>query len=631
MKPLLVSLLPRPPHSVARRSRDPELPPPGRAGPRVPGAGPDPRRPGATVRRRVARRGRRRSGSGRPRAVSAESRPPWEASSRAERTRSGCTALQGLPGDFARSSPPRPPRWIVAHSYHVARAALRANRFRSGSTFTTSTRRSGERTQADGVLARGSAGLPGSRRAGSSLSRAFWREPRPGSPACPRAMRRRFEGSAAGPSRSWFPTASTSRSMRSVRMRRRMKSSSSSATSPGRRTRTASTWFLSEVWPHVRRATALGPRRDRRPLGSAGPRAARIRSAGHSIRRRGGRCADALAFGRGGRRAAARRRRDAPEDPRGRRDGRAGRVDVRRRGGARVRRRDARSCGARTPRRFARAVATLLGDPAAARRQAAAARARVEKEYGWGPIGESFARALAGARPAAMTTLAAVLAFGFAWSLPLVLRRVSAARALDGIPPPRIGGRRRPARPARAPSRSSSPRRTRRTSSRGRVENLLAQAGSPAFRTASRSAATDAGIGPRNARAAWPSGGTVSVVRVPDAARKGGGSQRSRRGFDGGHPGLHRRQHAVRAGRRGARSSRPFGTRGSARPAGGSSSKRRPEPRGRPRATTGTARRGSRRPRGSSARVWGPTAASTRPSGPWSRRCLRTRRPWTTS
>ncbi len=50
---------------------------------------------------------------------------------------------------------------------------------------------------------------------------------------------------------------------------------------------------------------------------------------------------------------------------------------------------------------FARAIVTLLGDPGAARRQASEARSRVEKEYGWGPIGERFARALAGARPAA--------------------------------------------------------------------------------------------------------------------------------------------------------------------------------------------------------------------------------------
>ena len=48
---------------------------------------------------------------------------------------------------------------------------------------------------------------------------------------------------------------------------------------------------------------------------------------------------------------------------------------------------------------FADAVVSLLADRVAAGRQAAAARARVEAQYGWGPIGEAFARALAsGAR-----------------------------------------------------------------------------------------------------------------------------------------------------------------------------------------------------------------------------------------
>ena len=44
---------------------------------------------------------------------------------------------------------------------------------------------------------------------------------------------------------------------------------------------------------------------------------------------------------------------------------------------------------------FAHALVTLLSDPGAARRQAAAARARVEARYGWGPIGKTFASALA--------------------------------------------------------------------------------------------------------------------------------------------------------------------------------------------------------------------------------------------
>ena len=44
---------------------------------------------------------------------------------------------------------------------------------------------------------------------------------------------------------------------------------------------------------------------------------------------------------------------------------------------------------------FADAVVSLLADRVAAGRQAAAARARVEAQYGWGPIGEALARALA--------------------------------------------------------------------------------------------------------------------------------------------------------------------------------------------------------------------------------------------
>jgi glycosyltransferase involved in cell wall biosynthesis len=48
------------------------------------------------------------------------------------------------------------------------------------------------------------------------------------------------------------------------------------------------------------------------------------------------------------------------------------------------------------PEAFADAVARLLADPAAARSQAAAARARVEALYDWKRIGPRFARALAG-------------------------------------------------------------------------------------------------------------------------------------------------------------------------------------------------------------------------------------------
>ncbi|MGH9399810.1 MAG: glycosyltransferase [Thermoanaerobaculia bacterium] len=51
------------------------------------------------------------------------------------------------------------------------------------------------------------------------------------------------------------------------------------------------------------------------------------------------------------------------------------------------------------PEQFARAVAGLLADPDARRRQAAAARSRVEREYGWRSISERFAALLASRLP----------------------------------------------------------------------------------------------------------------------------------------------------------------------------------------------------------------------------------------
>ena len=54
-----------------------------------------------------------------------------------------------------------------------------------------------------------------------------------------------------------------------------------------------------------------------------------------------------------------------------------------------------------SPAEFADAVAGLLGDEGAGRRQAAAARARVEREYGWGAIGERFAAELGRRTPGA--------------------------------------------------------------------------------------------------------------------------------------------------------------------------------------------------------------------------------------
>jgi glycosyltransferase involved in cell wall biosynthesis len=47
------------------------------------------------------------------------------------------------------------------------------------------------------------------------------------------------------------------------------------------------------------------------------------------------------------------------------------------------------------PLAFAEAVAALLADAGSRQRMAAAARRRVEKDYGWGPIGETFAEVVA--------------------------------------------------------------------------------------------------------------------------------------------------------------------------------------------------------------------------------------------
>jgi glycosyltransferase involved in cell wall biosynthesis len=51
------------------------------------------------------------------------------------------------------------------------------------------------------------------------------------------------------------------------------------------------------------------------------------------------------------------------------------------------------------PGEMASEIARLLADPEARRRQAAAARARVEREHGWERIAAAFARELARRRP----------------------------------------------------------------------------------------------------------------------------------------------------------------------------------------------------------------------------------------
>ncbi len=142
-------------------------------------------------------------------------------------------------------------------------------------------------------------------------------------------------------------------------------------------------WFLRER--SGRAFDGVGHRRGSRSSARSAP-ADLARLAGPDVRLlgEGGDTRAALGARGGGGRAAAGRGRHAAEDPRGRRVRRAGRLDVDRCRGARSVP-TARSSAAMTRTAFADAVAGLLGDPGAARRQAAAARARVEALYGLGP------------------------------------------------------------------------------------------------------------------------------------------------------------------------------------------------------------------------------------------------------
>jgi polysaccharide biosynthesis protein PslH len=289
-----------------------------------------------------------------------------------------------------------PPRWIVAHSYHVAWAALRATRplwidfhnvdseiwLRTQATAASPWLRWFARFQAgrvvalEGVLAQAAAGIScvsprdatalrtlGARGEplvvpnGVDLSRhAFRPEP----PANETVV---FVGDL-----SWPPNADGVR------------------------------WFLSEVWPRVR---AQRPSARAEIVG---------RSAPPALERLGG--PDVRFAGEGGDARTHWLRAAVAVVP------------LRAGGGTRLKILEAAATGvpvvstsvgaeglaladeSEILRRddadaFARATVNLLGDRPAARRQAEAARARVEKEYGWGPIGEAFVRALADARPAA--------------------------------------------------------------------------------------------------------------------------------------------------------------------------------------------------------------------------------------
>ncbi len=290
-----------------------------------------------------------------------------------------------------------PPRWIVAHSYHVARAALRAtvplwidfhnldSEIWKRTRATTSSPwlgwfaglQAGRVIALEGVLAQAAAGMSCvSPRDATSLQTLGARTDPLMVPNGVDLAKHSFRSDAPTNEMvlfigdlSWPPNAD------------------------------GVTWFLSEVWPHVRR---LRPSARAEVVG---------RSAPPVLERLGFGAPDIRFAGEGG-------------------DARThwlsaavAVVPLRAGGGTRLKILEAAATGVpvvstsvgaeglafadeteilrrEDAESFARAIVTLLGDRGAARRQAGAARARVEKEYGWGPIGERFARALGGARPA---------------------------------------------------------------------------------------------------------------------------------------------------------------------------------------------------------------------------------------
>jgi glycosyltransferase involved in cell wall biosynthesis len=282
------------------------------------------------------------------------------------------------------------PRWVVAHSYHVGLSAVRAGEpfwidchnldseiwKRTAETAPSSSVRWFARLQQsrvfgiEGTLARMASGLSCVSERDAAALRAFG--PRTEPLVVPNGVDLAKHAFRAEPPAnetvvfvgdlSWPPNADGVR------------------------------WFLSEVWPHVRR---LRPSARAGIVGRSAPPA--LERLGAQDIRFAGEGGDARAHWLGAAVAV---------------------VPLRAGGGTRLKILEAAATGVPVvstsvgaeglafadeteilrrddAESFARAIATLLGDPDAARRQARAARTRVEAQYGWEPIGRAFARALA--------------------------------------------------------------------------------------------------------------------------------------------------------------------------------------------------------------------------------------------
>ncbi len=146
-------------------------------------------------------------------------------------------------------------------------------------------------------------------------------------------------------------------------------------------------WFCARVWPALRR---LRPSARLEVLGRGDvPLEATAAGDGDLVPRRRRRHAPSLESGGRRGRAAPCRRRDAAEDPGGGRVRRPGRLDSDRRRGTGSRP-GSEILLAQAAEEFADAVARLLADPGARRAQAAAARRRVERIADWRQIGAPF-------------------------------------------------------------------------------------------------------------------------------------------------------------------------------------------------------------------------------------------------
>ena len=195
------------------------------------------------------------------------------------------------------------------------------------------------------------------------------------------------------------------------------------------------------------------------------------------------------------------------------------------------------------PERFAEAVALLLADPEARRRQAAAARARVDREYGWRAISARFAGLLARQTADQMTALAlalaaVALALG-AWSYglyPPLIRLLAARAAAQTAPLPGGAG-------ASASVEVLVSAADEAAVIAERVRDLLAQDVPGRYTVA---IGCDGSIDDTAERArAEPRRGRArrGIRRAPG---QGFGSQRSRGDFRCRHSRLHGRQHVLR-------------------------------------------------------------------------------------